>query len=193
MKQMLILAAVLGMAATAVGDERIVRDCEDGVVDDRDLSLLLAHWGQDVTGEPYGGWCKGEFDGVAPVNDADLSLLLSNWTASRAPGTALAPGAVSPANSETACPGIWKLMENWDGVIDDRDLSLLLAHWGQDVTGDPDGGVSKRELTGTPPIDDADLSCLLSNWTARGDPTIPEPATLGLLFAGAAVLIRRRR
>ena len=52
----------------------------NGVVDDSDLSLLLSFWQQDVTGDPDGGWGKGEFDGIAPVEDSDLSLLLANWT-----------------------------------------------------------------------------------------------------------------
>jgi hypothetical protein len=51
----------------------------DGSVDDNDLSLLLANWGQAVAGDPDGGWGSGEFDGVSPVNDNDLSLLLANW------------------------------------------------------------------------------------------------------------------
>ena len=49
---------------------------EDGVVDDADLSLLLANWGQNV------GWELGDFDGDNVVTDADLSLLLANWTGS---------------------------------------------------------------------------------------------------------------
>ena len=54
----------------------------DGDVDDDDLSLLLSNWDEDVTGEPDGGWGKGEFSGSAPVNDDDLSLLLANWSGS---------------------------------------------------------------------------------------------------------------
>ena len=84
MRKLVILGAALALAAAAVGGEWIPGDCQDGVVNDSDLSLLLAHWGQDVTGEPDGGWGKGEFDGVAPAGDADLSLLLANWTGSRA-------------------------------------------------------------------------------------------------------------
>ena len=57
---------------------------KNGVVDDADLSLLLANWDQDATGDPDGGWARGEFDGVAPVKDNDLSLLLANWTTSGA-------------------------------------------------------------------------------------------------------------
>ena len=68
-----------------LGDQELVGDAnKDGVVNDADLSLLLAHWDQDVTGEPDGGWGKGEFDGTAPVQDNDLSLLLANWTAAAA-------------------------------------------------------------------------------------------------------------
>ena len=56
----------------------------NGVVNDADLSLLLSNWDQDATGDPDGGWGRGEFDGIAPVQDADLSLLLANWTAAGA-------------------------------------------------------------------------------------------------------------
>ena len=47
----------------------------DGVVDDDDLSLLLANWGSEIA-----DCTQGEFSGVPPVNDDDLSLLLANWT-----------------------------------------------------------------------------------------------------------------
>ena len=81
---------------------------------------------------------------------------------------------------------------NKDGVVNDADLSLLLANWGQDATGDPDGGWSRGEFNDPPtaPVDDSDLSLLLSNWTAAG--AVPEPATLTLL-ALVAVTLRRRR
>ena len=56
----------------------------NGSVDDDDLSLLLASWGQDV------GWTKGNFNEDDTVNDDDLSLLLANWT-----GTAAVPEPAS--------------------------------------------------------------------------------------------------
>jgi len=80
---------------------------------------------------------------------------------------------------------------NGDGVVDDKDLSLLLANWGQDRTGDPDGGWSKGEFNAAAPIEDADLSLLLSNWTVSG--AVPEPASAGLLLAGGVACLMRRR
>ena len=79
---------------------------------------------------------------------------------------------------------------NLDGVVDDADLSLLLAHWNEDVTGDPNGGCGKGEFNAAAPVDDSDLSLLLSNWAGAG--AVPEPATLALLAVGAVALIRRR-
>jgi len=50
----------------------------DGLVDDYDLSLLLAHWtGPLGTG---GTWARGDFEGDGDVADDDLSLLLANWS-----------------------------------------------------------------------------------------------------------------
>ena len=79
-----------------------------------------------------------------------------------------------------------------DGDVDDDDLSLLLANWGSDVTGEGDGGCSKGEFNDTAPVDDDDLSLLLANWTGQLSAAIPEPTALGLLAVGA-VAIRRRR
>ena len=61
--------AVLVLLVPAYGDANL-----DGLVNDDDLSLLLANWGQDTD------WAHGEFSGASPVNDDDLSLLLANWT-----------------------------------------------------------------------------------------------------------------
>ena len=83
---------------------------------------------------------------------------------------------------------------NKNGIIDDDDLSLLLAHWDQDVTGDPDGGWGKGEFDAIGPVSDGDLSLLLANWTGPvGGGAIPEPATLSLPAAGAMVLLRHKR
>ena len=80
---------------------------------------------------------------------------------------------------------------NLDGLVNDADLSLLLAHWNQDVTDEPDGGWGKGEFDGVAPVQDADLSLLLANWTGAGG-AVPEPAALALLAMGGAALMRRR-
>ena len=48
----------------------------DGVVNDPDLSLLLAGW--DDSNNPT-TWGEGDFDGDNDTSDPDLSLLLSKW------------------------------------------------------------------------------------------------------------------
>ena len=81
---------------------------------------------------------------------------------------------------------------NLDGLVDDADLSLLLSHWNQDVTGDPDGGWGKGEFDGTAPVQDNDLSLLLANWTGAGG-AVPEPTMLSILIAGSVLALKRRR
>ena len=76
-------------------------------------------------------------------------------------------------------------------MVDDSDLSLLLANWGQDRTGDADGGWGKGEFNGAAPIDDSDLSLLLANWTTGGQ--VPEPTMLGMVAAGGLLGRLRRR
>ena len=95
----------LGKAGTPLtGTLQVIGDANlDGVVNDADLSLLLAHWDQDVTGEPDGGWGKGEFDAAAPVQDNDLSLLLANWTSGAA-----VPGPVPLMLVVAAAPLVWR-------------------------------------------------------------------------------------
>ena len=82
-----------------------------------------------------------------------------------------------------------------DTDVDDDDLSLLLANWGQDATGDPDGGWGRGEFNGAAPIGDDDLSLLLANWNpgGGGSAVIPDPATLSLLAMAAPALLKRRR
>ena len=85
---------------------------------------------------------------------------------------------------------------NGDGLINDKDLSLLLAHWGSDAAW---GG---GNFNGDDVVDDADLSRLLGNWTAAGGRAgpgqgqgqgqqVPEPAAMALLLVGLPALTRR--
>ena len=75
---------------------------------------------------------------------------------------------------------------NCDGWVDDDDLSLLLANWGQDA------GWDNGNFNGDNTVDDDDLSLLLANWT--GSATVPEPASAFVLLTGlVAVTLRGRR
>ena len=84
---------------------------------------------------------------------------------------------------------------NVNGSVTDDDLSLLLANWDQDATGDLDGGWGRGEFNGRAPVDDNDLSLLLANWTAAGLETIavPEPASASVLLVGFIAAVLRRR
>ena len=78
---------------------------------------------------------------------------------------------------------------NEDGLVDDSDLSLLLASWGQDA--DWAGGNFNEDNV----VDDADLSLLLASWTGLGSAggTVPEPCALSLLALGWLGLRRGSR
>ena len=127
------------------------------------------------------------FDLFDPAGEADLAATLAgaavitpdNWWLDTATGVL------------TRDPELPTLGDaNLDGVVNDDDLSLVLANWNQDVTGDPDSGWGRGEFSGVAPVNDSDLSLLLANWT--GGSQVPEPTTLGLLSVGALVLAWRR-
>ena len=105
---------------------------------------------------------RDEFEALNfPIDDATYEELIAAALALGAPGDA-----------------------NGDGLVNDDDLSLLLAHWGQE-TGWAGGNFNDDNT-----IDDDDLSLLLSHWTGAG--AVPEPAALGVLAFGATSLLRRR-
>ncbi len=79
---------------------------------------------------------------------------------------------------------------NGDSLVDDNDLSLLLANWGRTV------GWAKGEFSGDDLVNDNDLSLLLANWTGSSSPAmtaVPEPTSLAMLALGALAVMRRRR
>jgi len=79
---------------------------------------------------------------------------------------------------------------NFDDLVNQDDLSLLLAHFG--IAENAIWRQGDFDLDGD--VDDADLSLLLGNFdTDPPEVHLPEPASAGLLALGAAALLRRRR
>ena len=79
-----------------------------------------------------------------------------------------------------------------DGWVDDDDLSLVLANWGQT------SGWGNGDFTADGWVDDDDLSLLLTYWSgAGGGAAVPEPATMVVIVLGAIAMMlsagRRRR
>ena len=131
------------------------------------------------------------------VNEVDLG---QTWTMNGGPDwtaidqirilIAQGSGSLSTTNyidglilGPTAGPGVGDA--NADGVVDDKDLSLLLASWHQDV------GWADGNFNGDDVVNDADLSLLLANWVGTGP--VPEPATLAVLALGCLTAATRRR
>ena len=88
-----------GKAATADTTLALVAAPGDanlnGLVDDEDLSVLLANWtGPEDQGKT---WAQGDFEGNGNVGTNDLSLLLANWHAAADPLPAEGAGNLGAA------------------------------------------------------------------------------------------------
>ncbi|MCX7424980.1 MAG: phosphodiester glycosidase family protein [Planctomycetia bacterium] len=80
---------------------------------------------------------------------------------------------------------------NRDGVVDDKDASVLGVNWQL-----PSGANwSMGDFNGDKKVDDADAAILAAHWGQRaaGGPSVPEPSTVALLLGALASLFVWRR
>ena len=82
---------------------------------------------------------------------------------------------------------------NNDGVVDDKDASILATNW-QTST---DATWRQGDFNGDGAVNDIDATLLAANWQQNADEvtaTVPEPGTITLLLCGLAslALLRRR-
>jgi hypothetical protein len=78
-----------------------------------------------------------------------------------------------------------------NGVVDDKDASILGAHWLQTGMGWGDGDFNSDTV-----VDDKDAAILAAHWGEGGEgrsPSVPEPDTLVLLATAFVALFVRRR
>ena len=85
---------------------------------------------------------------------------------------------------------------NGDGAVNDKDASLLAAHWGETVN---PGNLAFGDFNGDGKVNAKDASIMVANWTGNGGETgpgilgMPEPSTLILIAMGVLMLSMIRR
>ncbi|MBN2021973.1 MAG: exo-alpha-sialidase [Pirellulales bacterium] len=83
-------------------------------------------------------------------------------------------------------PGLLPGDANFDGAVDNLDAAVLAANW---LRAD-DANWTHADFNGDHRIDDLDLAILTANWGRNlGNPAVPEPGSLALLTAAAALLL----
>ena len=146
------------------------------------------------------GFCPKEGDKFVVIASSDPSGVhftgnFSSFTSNIVlglPGSSAFSGAASGSNYQLTFLGYTFGDANGNHRVDGGDLSLMGGAWAQSGQ-----TWATCDFTGDGVVDGGDLALLGGNWnwwlpTAPELP-IPEPATLGLLAASAAALVRRRK
>jgi len=143
--------------------------------------LNLVDAGGTPGADPYPLFTYGTFSG-----DFEQPTITGDWASSDVTITQ-DDTHVYLTFSSLAVPGD----TNEDRVVDAADFITLKKNFNQPGAGAAQGNFNS-DVDGV--VDWADLSILMSNMGVPGGaPSVPEPATLGLLVFGALAVIRRRR
>jgi alpha-L-fucosidase len=94
--------------------------------------------------------------------------------------------------SEVEVFGTYLADATLDGLVDQSDLDILIANWGQTGV-----GLAYGDLTGDQRVDRLDLNLALAQWTGLDapiiPPSIPEPSTAVLALVGIFTFASRSR
>ena len=149
------------------------------------------------------GSVDGDMHLVAAVNSGHLVFIDYSATGLVASGTLALDGGqlpfldlylddIVPLSGFGSIPVALQGDLDGDGFVGINDLGIVLGNWNQNVPpGNPLADPSGDGFVG---IDD--LGEVLGNWNAGTPPNqnaVPEPASMTLLAAGAAALMRRRK
>jgi hypothetical protein len=147
------------------------------VTDSVDYSISVAGQGSVPT--------NGMYDAdVAPAPFYFVGLISDTaFTQATISAALTAGGGYTVDNVTYVVPGPGDV--NGDGVVDIFDVNLVSAHWGETgPIGDANGDMM---------VDIFDVNLISANWSAGGAAAVPEPGSLVLLLAGAAMVGCLRR
>jgi hypothetical protein len=137
----------------------------DGVVDDKDASILGAHW-QMADGAT---WADGDFNADERVDDQDAAILAADW------GRRIREVLPGDAND--------------DGIVDDKDASILGSNWMTEWGATWEMGDFNKDQK----VDDKDAAIFAAHWheTVENTPSVPEPLPLVLIRCLLATCVLR--
>lgn len=133
-----------------------------------------------------------------PAYDGGIQTATLDWVGGINVYQVQVGGLIWGVNTSSSSFGHWLVQQhalgdtNGDDIVDQTDLNLLLANWGQSATA---ASLSEGELSGDGRVGLDDLSILLRNWGGQETPNfaVPEPSTSVMMLGLVGLVYRRRR